>query len=138
MSSGIKIEVGGYKTRGGEDVTVIAVVDGIAIGYFTEYGPTSVNYWKAENGGYFTKHDAESSCDIVSKKPKRINIDGWLRIYKRSDGSFYTSVIEHKKPSCKEAVAIAKIVIDWVENTVHVLQNTRNIHLIFWAHVYRF
>lgn len=111
----MQIEVGNYRTKSGRDVTVVAVVDEIAIGYFTECGPASVKNWRADNGRYLIKYDVESSCDLIRKKPKRIKLDGWLRIYKRSDGSFYTSIFEPVKPSCKEAVAITKIVIDCEE-----------------------
>lgn len=111
----MQIEVGEYKTRCGGDVVVIAIVDSIVIGYFIDEGPESVTSWRADNGRHFVQTQRESAIDLIRKKPKRIKIDGWLRIYKRSDGSYYTSVFEPVKPSCKEAVAITKIVIDCEE-----------------------
>lgn len=116
----MRIEVGEYKTKCGEDVTVIAVVDGIAIGYYTEYGPTSVNYWKADNGSYFAKHDAESSSDLVRKKPKRIKLEKWATLCRGGNNGgcyidLHNSLSDAKLVDSAGKVAITKIVIDCEE-----------------------
>ena len=114
----MQIEVGEYETKGGEDVTVIAVVDGIVIGYYTEYGPTSVNYWKADNGRYFTKHDADSNSDLVRKKPKRIKKKVWVTVYKECRfvvGGGYDSLEDAKENTTENCIAITRVEIDCEE-----------------------
>ena len=116
----MQIEVGEYKTRGGDDVRVIAVVDGIVIGYFAEYGPTSVNYWKAENGRYFTKHDAESRGDLVGKKPNRIKREAWLTIYNEEvdgvvAGGGYATKDRAQEKRAEDCIAIVRVEIDCEE-----------------------
>lgn len=63
----MQIEVGEYKTRGGDDVVIVAVVDGFAIGYYAEDGPKSVTVWKAGCGKNFIVNDRESPVDLVVK-----------------------------------------------------------------------
>ena len=121
MSSGIKIEVGEYKTRGGRDVTVVSVVDGIAIGYYTESGPAvSTKVWRADNGRYFVRSNTISHIDLVRKKPQRIKREVWLTV--RNDlgeglvaGGGYESLELAKKAKGPSCVAIARVEIDCME-----------------------
>lgn len=115
----MQIEVGEYKTRECVDVTVVAVVDGIVIGYLTENGPTSVNTWRADNGRHFIKYDVESSIDLVRKKPQRIKFEKWATLYREANGGYYidlhNSLNDAKSVDSAGKVAITKIVIDCEE-----------------------
>jgi hypothetical protein len=41
-----------YKTRDGDDVKIVAIEDGFAIGYRVKYGPDGVTTWNANNGRF--------------------------------------------------------------------------------------
>ena len=121
MSSEIEIEVGEYKTRGGRDVTVVSVVDGIAIGYYTESGPAvSTKVWRADNGRYFVRSNTTSHIDLVRKKPKRIKREVWLTV--RSDtsagiivGGGYESLEQARAAKGASCAAIVRHEIDCEE-----------------------
>lgn len=118
MSSGIKIEVGEYKTRGGKYVTVVAIVDSIAIGYFTEQGPESVTSWRADNGKHYVQAQFESCFDLVRKKPKRIKKKVWVTVYKDCDfvvGGGYDSLADAKRNATGNCIAIVRVEIDCME-----------------------
>lgn len=116
----MQIEVGNYRTKSGRDVTVVAVVDEIAIGYFTECGPASVKNWRADNGRYLIKYDVESSCDLIRKKPKRIKLEKWATLYRGGNNGgcyidLHNSLSHAKSVDSAGKVAITKIVIDCEE-----------------------
>lgn len=116
----MQIEVGEYKARCGADVTVIAIIDGIAIGYFVEKGPKSVSSWRADNGRYYTAAQDESYIDLVRKKPKRIKREVWLTV--RSDtsagiivGGGYGSLEQARAAKGASCAAIVRHEIDCEE-----------------------
>ena len=114
----MQIEVGEYKTREGIDVTVVAVVDGIAIGYFSDQGPESVTSWRAYNGKHYVQAQFESGFDLVRKKPKRIKKKVWVTVYKEccfAVGGGYDSLEDAKKNTTENCIAITSVEIDCEE-----------------------
>lgn len=110
------LTVGTYKTRGGVDAVIVAVVDGVAYGYRAVDGPRAVTTWDANSGSYF-KDGSEDSWDIIDTKP-RIKFERWATIG-RCDaiGCFVIglhSTLENAR-SGAECIAIAHVEIDCVE-----------------------
>ena len=111
----MQIEAGEYKTRDGDDVTIIAVIDGFAIGYFVEQGAQSVSSWRSSDGGYA----GPGEFDLVRKKPKRIKREAWLTVFGGDSGNvagggYATKAIaqENKREVC---IAIVRVEIDCEE-----------------------
>ena len=111
------LTVGTYKTRGGVDAVIVAVVDGFAIGYRVSEGPSGATTWNANSGSYCWGDGSEDSWDIIDARP-RIKFERWATIG-RCDaiGCFVIglhSTLENAR-SGAECVAIARIEIDCVE-----------------------
>lgn len=112
------LAVGNYKTRGGVDSVIVAVVDGFAIGYRVSEGPKGATTWDASSGRYFSD-GSEDSWDIIDTKP-RIKREAWLTVYKEEDdgvvvgGGYATkeAALENMQEGC---IAIARVKIDCVE-----------------------
>lgn len=115
------LAVGNYKTRDGRDVKIVAVEDGIAIGYRVRLGVNvGLTTWRADNGRFFIDCDAaDHSNDIIDTKP-RIKGEVWLTVYRRLDddvvagGGYATkkAALENRGECC---IAIARVEIDCAE-----------------------
>ena len=114
------LTVGNYKTRDGRDVKIVAVEDGIAIGYIVEEGVNlGLATWRADNGRFFLDGDEDDINDIIDTKP-RIKQEAWLTVYKEEDdgvvvgGGYATkeAALENMQEGC---IAIARVIIDCTE-----------------------
>ena len=113
------LAVGAYKTRDGDDVKIVAIEDGIAIGYIVAEGIDGVTTWDANNGHYWINDATEDCNDIIDTKP-RIKREAWLSVYKQEffgvvAGLGYSTkeqAMEEMKEGC---IAIARVVIDCTE-----------------------
>ena len=112
--------VGKYKMRGGGYAEIVAVVNGIAIG-FLDNDPTEVTTWIAKTGGFFIDKSVESRFDLIDPNAKKqIKVERWLTIYHDdSMGYFhagaYKSLDAAKENKGRDCVAITKITIDCME-----------------------
>lgn len=114
------LTVGTYKTRGGDDVKIVAIEDGIAIGYVVNWGiEDGLSTWRADSGRFFLENDEDHSNDLIDTKP-RIKGEVWLTVYRRLDddvaagGGYATkkAALENRGECC---IAIARVEIDCVE-----------------------
>lgn len=113
------LTVGTYKTRGGVDAVIVAVVDGFAIGYRVSEGPSGATTWNANSGSYCWGDGSEDSWDIIDARP-RIKMEAWLTIYKEEfdgivAGGGYSTKNAAQENRGAECIAIARIEIDCVE-----------------------
>ena len=75
------LTVGKYKTRDGRDVKIVAIEDGVAIGYFVGVGVADgLSTWTAKNGRFWDDWNVEDCSDIIDTRP-RIKIEALLTIY---------------------------------------------------------
>ena len=121
------LAVGTYKTRGGDDVKIVAIEDGIAIGYRVRMGVNvGLTTWRADNGRFFIDCDAaDHSNDIIDTKP-RIKFERWATIYRDEQigqiiGGLHETLHKAKiatrdSGSARENyIAIARVKIDCTE-----------------------
>ena len=119
------LTVGNYKTRDGRDVKIVAIEDGIAIGYIVEEGINSLTTWRASNGRYYLDDDYDHGNDLIDTKP-RIRFERWATVYRdERTGQFVGGLHEtlNKAKLAKDnsvsvgeiALAIARVEIDCVE-----------------------
>ena len=116
--------VGSYKTRAGQDVEIVAVVKGVAIGYFTEQesGDVEVNTWSESTGRFYIGSVDESGYDLIDPNAKKpIKQDVWLTIYKSVSGNgvffgrAYATKQEAKEHKREDCIAITQVQIDCME-----------------------
>ena len=114
------LTVGNYETRDGRDVTIVAIEDGIAIGYIVKRGVNrGLSTWNANDGRFLHDCDDDHSNDLIDTKP-RIKREAWLSVYKQEffgvvAGLGYSSkeqAMEEMKEGC---IAIARVEIDCTE-----------------------
>ena len=112
------LTVGTYKTRDGRDVKILAIDDGIAIGYIVAEGIDGVTTWDANNGHYWINDATEDCNDIIDTKP-RIKFERWATIgYEKSIGYFIIGLhatLGKAKAGSLDCIAIARVEIDCVE-----------------------
>ena len=120
------LTVGTYKTRDGRDVKILAIEDGIAIGYIVEEGVNSgLTTWRADRGSYYLDLDYDHSKDLIDTKP-RIKFERWATIYRDERagqliGGLHETLNKAKLAKANSvqvgeiALAIARVVIDCVE-----------------------
>ena len=117
------LAVGMYKTRDGKDVKIVAIDDGIAIGYLVEEGTDGLTTWDANSGRFWI--DTEDRNDIIDTKP-RIKMEIWATVYRDQQiGQFIGGWHEtlNKAKLAKDnsvafgeiALAIARVEIDCTE-----------------------
>ena len=112
--------VGKYKTRGGEDVEIVAVVGDVAIGYMYK-NPKAANTWSTHTGRFHFESSDESRLDLINPNARKpIKQDLWLTIYKTNSrgvyvGGGYVTKEEAKGRKCNDCIAIAKVTIDCME-----------------------
>lgn len=116
--------VGNYKTKDGQDVEIVAVVKGVAIGYFPaeESDVVEVNTWSAHTGRYLFESSKESVYDLIDPNAKKpIKQELWVTVYNRhsGDGVYvgggYVAKEEADGMRCNGCIAIAKVTIDCME-----------------------
>jgi negative regulator of genetic competence, sporulation and motility len=112
------LTVATYKTKGGDDVKIVAIEDGIAIGYVLKQGANAATAWRADNGRYYLDDDFDHRYDIIDSKP-RIRMEKWATLYYETDGAYYidlhNSLSDAKSVDSDGKVAITKIIIDCTE-----------------------
>ena len=113
------LAVGAYKTRDGHDVKILAIEDGIAIGYIVKRGVNGgLSTWRADNGRFFLENDEEHGFDLIDTKP-RIRFERWATIgYEKSIGHFVIGLhatLGKAKAASLDCLAIAPVPIDCVE-----------------------
>lgn len=64
------LAVATYKTRDRRDVKIVAIEDGIAIGYIVAEGVAAVRTWQANNGRYLLDCEDNHSNDLIYAKPQ--------------------------------------------------------------------
>ena len=116
--------VGKYKTRYGQDVEIVAVVKGVAIGYFIEHESdvVEVNTWSENTGRYYIGSTHEHGHDLIDPNAKKpIKQDVWLTIYKSVSGNgvffgrAYATKQEAKEHKREDCIAITQVQIDCME-----------------------
>ena len=120
------LAVGNYKTREGNDVKIVAIEDGVAIGYIVKRGVNrGLSTWRADNGRFFFDCDDEHSSDLIDTKP-RIKFERWATIYRDKQfgqlvGGLHETLNKAKLARGNAAslgencFAIARVVIDCTE-----------------------
>lgn len=113
------LTVGTCKTRDGDDVKIVAIDDGVAIGYLVQEGIEGVTTWRADNGRYFDC-DKDHQFDIIDTKP-RIKFERWATIYRQDGlglviGGMHNTIATARLSAVVGAcIAIARVEIDCVE-----------------------
>ena len=114
------LTVGMYKTRDSDDVKIVAIEDGVAIGYIVKRGVNrGLTTWRADNGRFFFDCDDDHVNDLIDTRP-RIKREAWLTIYEEDcdgvivGGGYATkeAALENRQEGC---IAIARVGIDCVE-----------------------
>lgn len=112
------LTVGTYKTRGGEDVKIVAIENGIAIGYIVDRGVNrGLSTWRADNGRFYFDCDEDHSNDIIDTKP-RIKFERWATIYRDERVGLFIGGLHEtldKAKRVESCIAIARVVIDCME-----------------------
>lgn len=110
--------VGKYKMRNGGDAEVVAVVNGIAIG-FVDNDPVDTATWISKTGGFFIDASGESRFDLIDPNAKKtIRVEAWVTVYLGDGcpiGGGYSSLEEAQQKKQAGCIAIAKVEIDCVE-----------------------
>ena len=110
--------VGKYKMRGGGDAEIVAVVNGVAIG-FTNGDAANTESWNAKTGGYHFDDFGESRFDLIDPNAKKpIKVEAWVTVYLGDGcpiGGGYSSLEEAQQNKQAGCVAIAKVEIDCTE-----------------------
>ena len=114
------LTVGKYKTRNGRDVKIVAIEDGVAIGYFVGVGVADgLSTWTAKNGRFWDDWNVEDCNDIIDTRP-RIKREVWLSVYKQEffgvvAGLGYSTKKQATQEMKEGCIAIARVEIDCVE-----------------------
>ena len=114
------LSVGRYKTRSGEDVEIVAVVDDVAIGYFND-NPKTANTWNSHTGRFHFESSDDSRYDLIDPNAKKpIKQDLWVTVYKSCSrgvyaGGGYASKEVANGSKCDGCIAITKVAIDCME-----------------------
>lgn len=115
------LAVGMYKTRDGRDVKILAIEDGVAIGYIVEEGVNcGLATWRADNGRFYLDGDEDEIHDIIDAKP-RIKFERWATVYRQDGlglviGGMHNTIATAKLSAVVgDCIAIARVKIDCVE-----------------------
>ena len=115
--------VGKYKMRNGGDAEVVAVVDGIAIGYMYDT-PENAESWSAKSGSIGCDDDCHEICgfDLIDPNAKKpIKVEVWVTVYPGicpigySTGGAYPSLEVARAHRYAGCIAITKVEIDCME-----------------------
>ena len=120
------LTVGMYKTRDSDDVKIVAIEDGVAIGYIVEKGVSSgLTTWRADSGSYYLDGDEDDVNDLIDTKP-RIKFERWATVYRNERvgqlvGGLHETLEKAKLAKANAvqvgeiALAIARVEIDCTE-----------------------
>ena len=120
------LAVGTYKTRDVRDVKIVAIEDGVAIGYLVERGVNGgLSTWRADNGRFYFSGDEDDINDLIDTKP-RIKFEKWATVYRKVQfgllvGGLHGTLQQAKLATAKSAlvvgdcIAIARVEIDCTE-----------------------
>lgn len=113
------LAVGTYKTKDGRDVKIVAIEDGIAIGYIVKIGASDATTWRADSGRFYLDDDEDHRNDIIDTRP-RIKFERWATVYRRDGvglviGGLHDTLAAAKAVKADDCLAIAPVPIDCVE-----------------------